>query len=133
MTEADSMTGAQSVHSSFESIMNIGLLDPVAPAKYQKLLSYTVGYLCVLGWHASLAGTCYASGQQIQAILVLANPSYTIQTWQTALLAWAIVILAILFNTVLFRRLPIIEGCVMILHVFGFFAFIIVLWYVFYL
>lgn len=103
--------------------------DTVAPPKYQKFLSYTAGYLCVLGWHASLAGTCYASGQQVQAIIVLANPNYKIHTWQTALLAWAVVVTAIFFNTVMFRKLPIIEGIVMIAHVLGFCAFIVVLWY----
>jgi choline transport protein len=94
----------------------------------QKFLSYTVGYLCVLGWHASLAGTCYASGQQIQAIIVLARPNYAIQNWQTALLAMAIVIVALIFNTLLYRKLPIVEGIVIIAHVFGFFAFVVVLW-----
>ncbi|KAK3670520.1 hypothetical protein LTR78_009624 [Recurvomyces mirabilis] len=99
-----------------------------APPQHQKFLSYTVGYLCVLGWHASLAGTCYAAGQQVEAIIVLANPNYTIQTWQTALLALAIVLVAIMFNTVLYRKLPLVEGIVMIVHVFGFFAIIVVLW-----
>ncbi|KAK0974843.1 hypothetical protein LTR54_016981 [Friedmanniomyces endolithicus] len=94
-----------------------------------KLLSYTVGYLCVLGWHASLAGTCYAAGQQVQAIIVLANTQFAIQTWETALLAIAVVVVAVGFNTVLYRKLPIVEGIVMIVHVFGFFAFVIVLWY----
>jgi hypothetical protein len=45
------------VHEYEESHTNHAF--PVAPPKYQKFLSYTVGYLCVLGWHASLAGTCY--------------------------------------------------------------------------
>ncbi|KAK0934200.1 hypothetical protein LTR29_014250 [Friedmanniomyces endolithicus] len=93
-----------------------------------KFLSYTVGYLCVLGWHASLAGTCYAAGQQVQAFMVLANPQFAIQTWETALLAIAVVVVAVGFNTVLYRKLPIVEGIVMIVHVFGFFAFVIVLW-----
>ena len=82
----------------------------------------------MLGWHASLAGTCYAAGQQVEAIIVLADPSHAIQTWQTALLAWAVVIVSILCNILLFRKLPLIEGIVMIAHVFGFFAFIVVLW-----
>lgn len=102
----------------------------VAPPEYQKFLSYTVGYLCVLGWHASLAGTCYAAGQQVQAIIVLSNPNYTIHTWQTAMLAWAVVFIAIFFNTVTYRKLPIFEGIAMVAHVFGFGTFIVVLWYV---
>ncbi|KAI4198517.1 MAG: hypothetical protein LQ350_005246 [Teloschistes chrysophthalmus] len=102
--------------------------DIVAPPEHQQFLSYTVGYLCVLGWHASLAGTCYATGQQIQAIIVLANSKYTIHTWQTALLAWAVVIMAIFFNTVMFQKLPLLEGILVFAHVLGFCAFIVVLW-----
>ncbi|KAL8628682.1 hypothetical protein Q9189_005630 [Teloschistes chrysophthalmus] len=98
-----------------------------APPEHQQFLSYTVGYLCVLGWHASLAGTCYATGQQIQAIIVLANSKYTIHTWQTALLAWAVVIMAIFFNTVMFQKLPLLEGILVFAHVLGFCAFIVVL------
>ena len=34
---------------------------PVAPAKYQKILSFSVGFFCVLGWQTSLAATCFVS------------------------------------------------------------------------
>jgi len=129
-TEEGNITGARNVR--LLGILNEQWLTKgaVAPPKHQKLLSYTVGYLCVLGWHASLAGTCYAAGQQVQAIIVLANPNYTIHTWQTALLAWAVVIISIFFNTVMFRKLPMLEGIAIFAHVIGFCAFIVVLWYV---
>lgn len=68
------------------------------------------------------------SAQQIEAIIVLADPSYTIQGWQTALLSWAVLLVAIFANTVIFRKLPLIEGIAMFVHVFGFFAFVVVLW-----
>jgi choline transport protein len=44
------------------------------------------------------------------------------------LLTWGVLLVAIFANTVAFRKLPLIEGIVMFLHVFGFFAFVIVLW-----
>ena len=34
---------------------------PVAPRKYQKILSFSVGFFCVLGWQTSLAATCFVS------------------------------------------------------------------------
>ena len=34
---------------------------PVAPTKYQKILSFSVGFFCVLGWQTSLAATCFVS------------------------------------------------------------------------
>ncbi len=129
-TEEGNITGARSVRLLGIYSEQWLTKGAVAPPKHQKFLSYTVGYLCVLGWHAGLAETCYAAGQQVQAIIVLANPNYTIHTWQTALLACAVIIIAVFFNTVLFRKLPILEGILIFAHVFGFCAFVVVLWYV---
>lgn len=102
-----------------------------------------------MGWQTSLAATCFvsqivlhyfayanfiqASGQQITALIALSHKTYTSTEWQVALLSWAILFLCIFMNTVLFRRLPLIEGVVTFLHVLGFFAFVIVLWYVIYM
>ena len=44
------------------------------------------------------------------------------------MLSWAVLLLCVFANTVLFRKLPIIAGTVTFVHVFGFFAFVIVLW-----
>ncbi|KAM0794843.1 amino acid/polyamine transporter I [Usnea florida] len=99
-----------------------------APRKYQKILSFSVGVFCVLGWQTSLAATCFASAQQITALISLSNQSYEPSQWQTALLSWAILLLAIFANTVLFRKLPLIQGIVTSIHILGFFAFVIVLW-----
>lgn len=99
-----------------------------APPKYQKFLSYFVGFFCVLGWQTSLGAACYAAAQQIVAIIVLANPDIIPTAWQTSLLAWGVLACAIFANTIMFRKLPLIEGVIMIIHVSGFFAVVIVLW-----
>ena len=121
----------------------------VAPRKFQKILSFSVGFFCVLGWQTSLAATCFvsrnlvspdktiahpalqASAQQITALINLGNPNYAPAEWQVALFSWAILLVAIFANTVLYRKLPLIEGVVTIIHVLGFFAFVIVLWCVY--
>ena len=117
----------------------------VAPRKYQKILSFSVGFFCVLGWQTSLAATCFvslpmfclirpllnptqASAQQITALINLGNSGYTSTQWQIALFSWAILLLAIFANTVLYRKLPLLEGIVACLHVLSFFSFVIVLW-----
>ena len=41
---------------------------------------------------------------------------------------WPSMLILTTANTVLFRKLPLIEGCIMVVHVFAFLAFIIVLW-----
>lgn len=71
-----------------------------------------------------------AAAQQIVAIIVLANPDIIPTAWQTSLLAWGVLACAIFANTIMFRKLPLIEGVIMIIHVSGFFAVVIVLWYI---
>ena len=73
-------------------------------------------------------GCAFAAAQQLLGVIVLAAPDYTIQGWHGTLITIAIVLLAIFFNTVLVRKLPLTEGLIMILHTFGFFAVVIVLW-----
>ncbi|OCK79331.1 amino acid transporter [Lepidopterella palustris CBS 459.81] len=99
-----------------------------APKEYQKFLSYLVGWLCVLGWQAAMGATSYATAQQIEGLIALNHPTYTIQGWHGALLSIGITAFCIFFNTVLARRLPLFEGIVVVLHIFGFFAFLVVLW-----
>ncbi|KAL1645963.1 hypothetical protein SLS61_008074 [Didymella pomorum] len=48
--------------------------------------------------------------------------------WHSTLLAIGVTTVAILCNTVLVRKLPLLEGFGLVLHVFGFFAFVVVLW-----
>jgi len=99
-----------------------------APQKYQKILSYTVGWLCVLGWQVGLTGTSLIASQQLEALIVLANPTFVIQGWHGSLFTIGVTIFAIVCNTVLIRKLPLLEGIVMILHIVGFFAILLVLW-----
>ncbi|KAF2768363.1 amino acid transporter [Teratosphaeria nubilosa] len=99
-----------------------------APRSMQRFLSYCVGFLCVLGWQTSLVAASYAAAQQLQAIIVISDETYVSHTWHTALLTWGVLFVAIFANTIAFRKLPLIEGIIMFLHIFGFFAFVVVLW-----
>lgn len=60
---------------------------------------------------------------------VLGNPNYTPKPWETTLLLWAVIFLAVFINTVVSRALPKIESLIMILHIVGFFAILIPLVY----
>ncbi len=64
----------------------------------------------------------------IQGLLVLNYPEYVWQQWHGTLLVVAITAFCIVFNTFLARRLPLVEGMVLILHVLGFFAVLVPLW-----
>ncbi|PSN69698.1 amino acid transporter [Corynespora cassiicola Philippines] len=103
-------------------------VSEIAPRKYQKFLSYLVGWMCVIGWQTALAATALATTQQIQGLIALNYPAYDIQGWQSALFCIAVSIVALIWNTVLVRTLPAIEKIGLILHVCGFFAFVAVLW-----
>jgi choline transport protein len=84
--------------------------------------------MCVLGWQAAMGATSFATAQQIEALIALHHPSYTIRGWHGALLAIAVAVVSMFFNTFLVRKLPLLEGIIMVLHCAGFFTFIIVLW-----
>lgn len=87
-----------------------------------------LGWLTVIAWQVYVAGTAYAVAQQIQALIVLNMPSYVIQGWHGTVLSIAITLSSIIWNTLLVNKLPLMEGVALCLHIFGFFAFIVVLW-----
>jgi choline transport protein len=103
-------------------------VSEIAPRKHQKFLSYIVGWLCAVGWQAAMATTAYATTQQLQGLIALNVPSYAIQGWHGTLFCIAITMFAIVWNTIFIRKLPLVEGVAMVLHVFGFIAFLTVLW-----
>jgi choline transport protein len=62
-------------------------------------------------------------------ILAINYPeTYNPQPWHGTLFVIATALLAFLFNTFLAQKLPLIEGCILIVHVFGFFGILIPLW-----
>ncbi|CAO2653632.1 Nn.00g030430.m01.CDS01 [Neocucurbitaria sp. VM-36] len=99
-----------------------------APKKHQKFLSYVVGWLCVLGWQTGIASIAFLAGGQIQGLVILNNDSYVPQRWHGTLLIIAVASFSIIFNTLLARKLPLVEGTVLVLHIFGFFAIFITMW-----
>jgi hypothetical protein len=64
----------------------------------------------------------------IQGLLVLNNPTYIFEPWHGTLLVIAITAFCIIFNTFLAKKLPMVEGLVLIIHILGFFAVLIPLW-----
>jgi choline transport protein len=75
-----------------------------------------------------MAGTSFAVCSQFQALIKLNMPSYEIQGWHGTLLSIGVVMFSITWNTVLVRKLPLLEGVGLVFHIFGFFAFLVVLW-----
>ncbi|KAK5676171.1 hypothetical protein LTR17_027749, partial [Elasticomyces elasticus] len=99
-----------------------------APPGYQKPLSYAVGWLCALGWQTAMPLISYTAAQQIIALIATCQADFVWQGWQGALLTIAFVVFAILFNMFAINKMPLIEGLVVIIHLFGFFAFVVIFW-----
>ncbi|KAF2107377.1 amino acid/polyamine transporter I [Lophiotrema nucula] len=99
-----------------------------SPPRWQKVLSYYSGWLTAIGWQVYLASVCFLVGTTIQGLIALNNPDYSYARWHGTLLAIAIVVFTIVFNTSLASRLPFIEVVALIVHVGGFIAIIATLW-----
>ncbi|KAK5173807.1 uncharacterized protein LTR77_002488 [Saxophila tyrrhenica] len=99
-----------------------------APRHLQKPLSFAVGWLCALGWQAAMPSVAYLGAQQVLALISICNRDYVIQGWHAALITMAFVCLAIFFNTAAIGKLPVLEGLAVVLHIFGFFTFIVIFW-----
>ncbi|GFF51259.1 choline transport protein [Aspergillus lentulus] len=54
--------------------------------------------------------------------------TYTYERWHVTLLVIAVALVALLFNTLLAQKLPLIEGIILVIHCFGFFGILIPLW-----
>jgi len=67
---------------------------------------------------------------QVQGLIVLNKSDYIPESWHAVLLTFATISIAVIFNTLLAKKLPLVEGLVLILHVGGFFAILIPLWLV---
>ena len=99
-----------------------------SPKSSQKPFSYTTGWFALLGWQTSLVGTAYAAAQQFEAMVASSDSTYTPQGWHGCLFTIGLTMAAIFFNTVIFRQLPLMQGVVVVFHILGFLAVVIVLW-----
>ena len=84
--------------------------------------------MCVLGWQTALTTITFIVGTLIQNLLILNYPNYVPEDWHGTLLAISVTLFAIIFNTVGAKKLPLVEGSLLMLHVFGFFTILIPLW-----
>lgn len=61
-------------------------------------------------------------------MVAIYHPGYVEQRWHESLLMIGIGVIGTLMNTFGAKRLPILEGIVLIVHIFGFFVVIVPLW-----
>ncbi|KAK5658294.1 hypothetical protein OQA88_2269 [Cercophora sp. LCS_1] len=123
----------------FASMAEMASISPTSGGQYhwvsefsspqtQRFLSYITGWVSVLGWQVGLASVAFLVGTMIQGLLVLNYPDYAFENWHGTLFVIAISSFCIIFNTFLAKKLPMVEGLILIFHVLGFFAVLIPLW-----
>ncbi|KAH7411641.1 amino acid/polyamine transporter I [Phaeosphaeria sp. MPI-PUGE-AT-0046c] len=101
----------------------------LAPPRFSNLLSYLTGWVTTIAWQAATASTIWIAASVIQLLAILNFPTYVPQVWHGVLIFYAVVAIAVLFTTVLSRFFPSLEALVLILHILGFFAFLLVFVY----
>ena len=69
-----------------------------------------------------MASVGYLNGTMLQGLIILMDPTYDPKPWQSVLLYWAVILLAIMINTIVSSWLPRFEAIILILHVLGFFG-----------
>jgi hypothetical protein len=75
--------------------------------------------MCTTSWQTGIAGSAFLAGTIIQGLFVLNLPNYNFQNWHGTLLVIGIIFVCILFNTVLAKKLPLVEGILVALHLIG--------------
>ena len=99
-----------------------------APPRYQKFMSYMTGWMSTLSWQAGNASGSFLSGTIIQGLITVNNPNYQPTNWQGTLLVFAMVSLVFVSNTWGARTVPGAQTLLLVVHVGGFLAIVIVLW-----
>ena len=87
------------------------------------------GWITCAGWQAAVTTTAFFVGSLTLGMAVETHSEYSLQRWHGTLLAWAMILLAVVFNTVLIRALPKLSGMLLVLNVVGFVAILIPLVY----
>lgn len=87
-----------------------------------------LGWVAVLAWQTGITSIAFLTASQIQSLLIVLDPHYIFQQWHATLLIIAVTVLALFFNTILVKRLPLVETIALVLHIVGFFAILITLW-----
>lgn len=83
------------------------------------------GSICVIGWIAAPTAAIYLAGSVLQSAVAMNAPDYEPKGWHVTLIMWGILLFCAILNTWLGMFLPVVETLILIVHVIGFFAFLI--------
>ena len=84
--------------------------------------------MSTLSWQAGQASGPFLVGTLIQGILTVNDPSYDPQNWQGTLFVFAVVLVIFILNIWGNDLMPFINNVLLVGHIFGWLAIIVVLW-----
>ncbi|CAE7187628.1 Amino acid permease 2 [Pyrenophora teres f. teres] len=99
-----------------------------SPPSVQKPFSYFIGWMSTLSWQAGTASGPFLVGTLIQSSVVIMYPDYSPTNWQGTLMVIAVTILVWALNIWGSKFMPLFQNVMLVVHVFGFLAIIIVFW-----
>lgn len=99
-----------------------------SPPSVQKPFSYFIGWMSTLSWQAGTASGPFLVGTLIQSSATVMYPEYVATKWQGTLMVIAVTFLVWVLNIWGAKGMPIFQNIMLIVHVFGFLAIIIVFW-----
>jgi choline transport protein len=91
-----------------------------SPEKYQRFLSYAVGWMSSLGWISSVASSVFVVTTMVEAMIEVTSPDFGFPNWQYTLIMIAFLFITIFFNTWGSPYLPLIETASLYGHLGGF-------------
>ncbi|KAF2717936.1 amino acid transporter [Polychaeton citri CBS 116435] len=103
-------------------------VSEISPPRFQKQLSYAVGWMAALGWQVGLPACSYVFAQQILALITVCDETYIIRGWHGSLMTIASATITIVLSIFVMQKLTLAEGIAVVVHCFGFVVFLTVLW-----
>ena len=97
----------------------------LSPPGSRKYISYLVGWLTVLGWQATVTAFAFQASSLVGGLIAEVWPLYVSFSWHEWLFLWAVLLIAILANTVIGIQLPRIEVMILVAYIVCFFAIVI--------
>jgi amino acid transporter len=99
-----------------------------SPPSVQKPFSYFIGWMSTLSWQAGTASGPFLVGTLIQSSATVMYPDYEATKWQGTLMVIAVTFLVWVLNIWGSKGMPLFQNIMLVVHVFGFLAIIIVFW-----
>ncbi|THY82109.1 amino acid transporter [Aureobasidium pullulans] len=94
------------------------MVSEFSPPKHQKYLSFLT----------AMSASAYTPALTIQGLIALSDETYTLPGWHAFLLTLAILFISIVINITMIRKLPMLEGLMIVIFFCSFGNILIVLW-----